>query len=92
MPIFDYSCKKCGKISSFLEKSKKSFWEKIIGQKCTHCGNRNLVKQYSSFSTSKNISQNDFLNDISKIAPINFVQAPSKPNCPPGGCPHQQKD
>ena len=45
MPIFEYKCADCGKISEFLEKadSKKN-------HKCEHCGCGNLEKQFSVFS------------------------------------------
>ncbi len=45
MPIFEYKCVDCGKISEFLEKagSKKN-------HKCEHCGSSNLEKQFSVFS------------------------------------------
>lgn len=93
MPIFDYKCEKCGQLSSFLENKKKSFLKKLIGEKCSHCGHRKLIKQYSPFSTSKTISQNELLNDISKVAPINFVPTPhSTQQSPPNGCPYRQND
>jgi putative FmdB family regulatory protein len=45
MPIYEYKCSKCGRISEFLENSscKKS-------KSCTHCGSTKLTKQLSVFS------------------------------------------
>lgn len=44
MPVFEYKCSQCGKISEFLEragsKEKKS---------CQHCGGGKLEKQFSTF-------------------------------------------
>ena len=45
MPIFEYKCGRCGKISEFLvaggDKQDK---------KCLHCGSSELEKQFSVFS------------------------------------------
>ncbi len=45
MPVFEYKCGDCGKVTEFLE---------IGGQKknkvCSHCGSRKLTKQFSVFS------------------------------------------
>lgn len=45
MPIFEYKCSQCGRISEFLETggSKKA-------RKCAHCGSRKLKKQLSVFA------------------------------------------
>ena len=45
MPIFEYKCSKCGKISEFLEKSPAA-----AKRKCPHCGSGDLEKQFSVFS------------------------------------------
>jgi putative FmdB family regulatory protein len=44
MPIFEYKCGKCGRISEFLEPhdSKKT-------KVCPHCGSRKLERQISTF-------------------------------------------
>jgi len=45
MPIFEYKCKECSKISDFLvngsSKDKK---------KCVHCGSASLEKLFSTFA------------------------------------------
>jgi putative FmdB family regulatory protein len=44
MPVFEYKCSDCGKISEFLER---------VGSKekraCSHCGGKKLAKQFSTF-------------------------------------------
>ncbi|MHC4482474.1 MAG: FmdB family zinc ribbon protein [Planctomycetota bacterium] len=45
MPIYEYKCSNCGRISEFLENSSS---KKRRG--CTHCGSTRLVKQLSVFS------------------------------------------
>jgi putative FmdB family regulatory protein len=45
MPIFEYKCGKCGRISEFLE-SRDSKQPKV----CPHCGSRKLEKQISTFA------------------------------------------
>jgi len=93
MPIYEYKCKKCGKTSSFLEKiAQKKFFFSPFQKKCPHCRKRALVKTISSFSAHKSMSQADTLNEISKMAPINFVPQSPRPTGPPsGGCPYAQE-
>jgi putative FmdB family regulatory protein len=43
MPIYEYSCQKCGKKSSFLVLSINSQFEKS----CQHCGSSDLIKLVS---------------------------------------------
>ncbi|MFA5422815.1 MAG: zinc ribbon domain-containing protein [Phycisphaerae bacterium] len=45
MPIFEYKCRKCGRISEFLEKA-----DSTAKRKCSHCGSTDLNKQFSVFS------------------------------------------
>jgi len=45
MPIYEYKCSNCGKISEFLELSAVS-----EVKKCAHCGSDELEKQFSTFS------------------------------------------
>jgi putative FmdB family regulatory protein len=45
MPIFEYKCSKCGKISEFLENSGSA-----QDKKCQHCGSTTLQKQFSTFA------------------------------------------
>lgn len=47
MPIFEYQCKKCGHVTSFLEKagSKKS-------HVCETCGSKDTEKMFSTFAAT----------------------------------------
>ena len=46
MPIFEYKCADCGKVSEFLEKTMSSKPAHI----CPGCGGKKLTKQFSTFS------------------------------------------
>ena len=46
MPLFEYRCNDCGKISEILVFSSDET------QKCKHCGSTNLEKMLSSFAVS----------------------------------------
>jgi putative FmdB family regulatory protein len=39
MPMFDYRCKKCGRIDEYIVKMGQ-----IKGPECRHCGNKGLTK------------------------------------------------
>lgn len=45
MPIYEYKCGKCGRISEFLESSGRP-----ADKKCVHCGSDKLEKQFSTFA------------------------------------------
>ncbi|MCX5634115.1 MAG: zinc ribbon domain-containing protein [Phycisphaerae bacterium] len=45
MPIFEYKCANCGKVSEFLEKA-----DAKIDHICPACGGKKLTKQFSTFS------------------------------------------
>jgi len=45
MPIFEYKCLECGKISEFLENSSKK-----TKRVCAYCGSQELQKQFSTFA------------------------------------------
>lgn len=45
MPIFEYKCSKCSKISEFLV-----YGDNEKDLKCPHCGDSKLQKQFSVFS------------------------------------------
>ncbi|HEC79457.1 MAG TPA: zinc ribbon domain-containing protein [candidate division WOR-3 bacterium] len=44
MPIYEYKCKDCGKITEILFKSR----DEKVELNCRHCGSKNLVKQIST--------------------------------------------
>ncbi len=43
MPIYEYKCNNCGKVSEFLEGVGKEKLEKV----CKHCGSKKLSKIFS---------------------------------------------
>lgn len=45
MPVFEYMCSQCGKISEFLERAGAK--DKKV---CSHCGSGKLEKQFSTFA------------------------------------------
>ena len=45
MPIYEYRCNKCGKITEFLEKAYNR-----PKATCAHCGGTKLTRQLSVFS------------------------------------------
>ncbi len=45
VPIYEYKCSDCGRISEFLESAKGS-----KDRKCLHCGGNKLEKQFSVFA------------------------------------------
>jgi putative FmdB family regulatory protein len=45
MPIFEYKCTDCRKISEFLEKA-----DIKAAHTCPACGSNNMTKQFSTFS------------------------------------------
>ncbi|GAX59824.1 regulatory protein, FmdB family [Candidatus Scalindua japonica] len=45
MPLYEYKCKKCEKISEILQRNN----EKVV---CPECGSKSLEKQFSVFASS----------------------------------------
>jgi len=54
MPIFEYQCRKCGHVTSFLEKagSRKA-------HACEKCSSRNTEKVFSTFAAKSGGSSGD---------------------------------
>jgi len=53
MPIFEYKCADCGKISEFLELAVSKVERKAdsrAGRSCPACGGKKLTKQFSTFA------------------------------------------
>lgn len=48
MPIFEYQCQGCGKISDFLEKA-----DSTVNHTCPYCGGAKMTKQLSSFAVGR---------------------------------------
>ncbi len=45
MPIYEYKCDNCGKLTELLEGNGSN-----VRRKCKHCGSLSLKKQFSVFS------------------------------------------
>ncbi len=91
MPIYEYECKKCGKVTPLLEKiGKWNFWRR----KCSSCGSRRLERIYSGFSTSKKQSMAELVDEMKRLGPVNFVPRPPGygQGPPPGGCPYSKEE
>lgn len=87
MPIFEYLCARCGRVTPLLEKRGGwSFWRR----KCAQCGSRRVRRIYSTFSTAKRQSMGEMIDEMRRLGPVNFVPAPplSLQGPPPGGCPY----
>ena len=52
MPIYEYKCDECGKVTELLETSGNRG-----GRKCVHCGGNKLTKQMSVFSAQVKAGQ-----------------------------------
>jgi len=49
MPVYEYRCQDCGKVSSFFIRSIGAPLEPV----CAHCHSQNLRRRMSSFATGK---------------------------------------
>jgi len=56
MPIFEYKCRKCNKIFEELILSSNSTNE----IKCSECGNKDVIKLFSNFSSNPSEESSDF--------------------------------
>ena len=92
MPVYEYQCRKCGTINTFIEKVDEI---KFFSRKCSNCKSRRLKKVLSSFSTNKNESAREMISDLKRYGNVNFVpQVPGQGGIqgpPPGGCPYAGK-
>lgn len=90
MPIYEYKCKKCNHVTSFIEKVDEF---KFFGRKCSKCGSRKTMKVMSGFATARRVDMPSMINELKKYGPVNFVPGPPPAQGPPpGGCPYEQKE
>ena len=52
MPIYEYRCQDCGRVSSFFVRSINS---EVIAV-CSHCGSSNMARRMSSFAMGKTVA------------------------------------
>lgn len=90
MPIYEFECKKCGKITPFIERVDEI---RLWFRKCKHCGSYKIKRIMSSFTPNPQESLNEMLNDMDRKGQLKFVQQPPRPmGPPPGGCPYANDD
>ncbi len=88
MPIYEFQCKKCGEITSFVERVDEI---KFFSRRCQKCRSRRLSRVMSAFSTRKQESMSDLVNQMRQVGNVQFVpQQPGMTGPPPGGCPYAQ--
>lgn len=92
MPVYEYRCESCGHKNSFFEPvggEKKSFLAALFGggRKCEKCRGKKLERVISSVSVHKTQTQQEVINDLRKIAPVQFVPD-MRPKISPENCPH----
>lgn len=95
MPVYEYECQKCGKVSSFTEKMfhiEPLFFGR---KKCPACKSKKLKRLMSSFSAHPKASYTDQLNELKSMGNVQFTPPPPKPpwgdGPPPGGCPYEKE-
>jgi putative FmdB family regulatory protein len=94
VPIYEYRCEACGRISSFQEKMFKRPRLFARKKRCQHCGSKKLTKVFSSFGMSVERTQNEMLNELKSLGNVQFTRQPPSPTpsgLPPGGCPYEKQ-
>ncbi len=94
MPVYEYRCDDCGKVSSFTEKMFER--PRLFGGKkrCQHCRSKKLTKILSGFGMSVQRTHNEMLNELKSMGNVNFVRQQATPQPsgpPPGGCPYEKQ-
>jgi putative FmdB family regulatory protein len=94
MPVYEYQCKSCGKVSSFIEKMferPRLFKRK---KRCKHCGGKKLEKILSVCAGKVERTHTESLNELKSMGNVQFTPPNPKPprgnGPPPGGCPYEK--
>ncbi len=92
MPVYEYRCESCGEKNSFFEPvggEKIGFIASLLGKgkKCEKCGGRKLERVISSVSVHRTQTQAEVMDDLRKIAPVQFVPD-MRPKISPENCPN----
>jgi len=86
MPIYEYTCRKCGARNEFVESLGRG---RIAAKKCKECGSPRLAKAVSRFVYHPEVTLEDLgvkvVNRPAAPMPAGMEQ-PQGP--PPGGCPY----
>ncbi|MCB1152709.1 MAG: hypothetical protein H6684_11730 [Deltaproteobacteria bacterium] len=92
MPMYEYKCGKCGKVSTFMEKIAQREPLFFGRRKCKACGSRKMTKIISRANGIAKQSQNDMMNDLKSMGNVNFIpEWMMKMPEPPGGkCPYHE--
>jgi len=95
MPMYEYECQECRRISTFMEKMFERPRLFARKKKCRHCGSKQLKKVLSGFGVSVQRTQTEVLNELKSMGNVQFVPPPPKPpwgdGPPPGGCPYEKQ-
>lgn len=92
MPVYEYRCEGCGEKNSFFEPvggEKTGFFASLLGRgkKCEKCGSKKLERIISSISVRKTQTMQEAVDDLRKIAPVQFVPD-ARPRVSPENCPN----
>lgn len=92
MPVYEYKCESCGHKNGFLEPvggEKAGFLSRLLGRgkKCENCGGKKLERVISAVSVHKTQTQAEVMDDLRKIAPVQFVPD-MRPKVSPENCPN----
>jgi putative FmdB family regulatory protein len=96
MPVYEYRCESCGKVTEFAEKmfERPRFWFFGPKRRCKHCGGKKLTKILSGFGMSVQRTRNEMLNELKSLGNVQFTTQPATPQPsgpPPGGCPYEKQ-
>ena len=96
VPVYEYECERCGKVSSFAEKMLAREPLFFGRRKCPHCKSKKLRRVMSSFAAQGTRTYNEQLNELKSMGNVQFVPPQPKPpwgdGPPPGGCPYENAE
>lgn len=94
MPVYEYECSRCKKVSSFMEKMFKRPRLFARKKRCRYCGSKKLTKIISSCAGKVERTYTESLNELAGMGNVTFTPPPPKPSWgdgpPPGGCPYEK--